>query len=164
MLAPRSKRSSVISGNPFLDPPARWARKILHWSGIPPGIAVFTAEVNKVQDAKVVAHCFSVRVVARDGQVRQIYPPGGVCPPRPPRMWVTGEQIALYRSATSLRAAAADRRAGILPPSRIRHPELLLESIADYFRAKTRAEGVEAERYVLLWTELSVDYNTIFQL
>jgi hypothetical protein len=145
----------------FLDVPSAWARATLHRMGIPPGVPVFTTEVSRTQDAKISALCLDVRAVGSDGRVRQIYPPKGrVCPAPPPRLWVTGEQIALQQSATSLRAAAVERRSGNLPPSRMRHPELLLETIAEHFRARAAAEGRDPERYALLWTESRIDFRS----
>ena len=73
----------------FLDAPAAPARSVLRTAGIPPGIAVFSADVPETPDLKITALCLSVRVVERDGRVRQLHPRAGAgCPSPAPRLWV----------------------------------------------------------------------------
>ena len=145
----------------WLDPPAALARSVLRTAGIPPGVAVFSADVPRTPDLKITALCLSVRIVERDGRVRQLHPRAGAgCPSPAPRLWVTGEEIALYRSATSLRAAVAARFTGALHPSQERHPKLLAESIAEHFRKRARARGFAPERYALLWREATLSERT----
>lgn len=145
----------------FLAPPAALARYILRTAGIPPGVAVFSADVSRTSDAKITALCLEVRSVERDGRVRQLHPRAGDrCPAPAPRLWVTGEEIALYRSATSLRAAVVAQRTGALDPAQQRHPELLAESLAEHFRGRARARGLAPERFALLWRESTLREQT----
>ena len=144
----------------FLDTPVDAARALLHALGIPPGVAVFTADTDRVSDAKLVALCVEVRVVERGGRARRLYPDDGRrCPPAPPRLGAGGEEIALYRSLIVLRAAVAAYRTESASTAE-RHPELLAEWIVEHFRARARARGLDAERFALLWREWRWNYAT----
>ncbi len=145
----------------FLDRATDFARGTLGLAGIPPGIAVFTADTGRAQDAKIAAICLEVRDLSESGTKRQIYPAEDAsCPARPPRLWVRGEQILLDRSVMSLRAAAAARRAGESDPSRTRFAKLLARSIAAHFVGRDRLAGAAADRYALLWREARISYRT----
>jgi len=127
--------------------------------GIPPGVAVFTAEVAAAQDAKIVSQCLRVRAVDPSGRVRQLHPPPGrSCPRPPPRLWVRGEEIALYRSTTALRSAAAAQRDGALASGRRAFARLLAEALGEHFRGRARGLGFAAERYALRWEETRLSY------
>ena len=145
----------------LLDRPAGWARSALDLVGIPPGVAVFTEETSTPRNSKLVALCLRVRVVDVDGRVHEIYPPAGrECPQPAARLWIRGEQIALYRLAATLVSAANARRKGSAGRRQADLPELLLESLADHFRARAHAEGLAPDRYALLWTESRVNYRS----
>ncbi len=95
----------------FLDPPVALARSALALLGIPPGVAVFTADVDVSPDAKIASLCLEARAVEAEGPARRIYPEvGRRCPAPAPRLWVRGEDIALSRFAVIMRSAVASRR------------------------------------------------------
>jgi len=145
----------------WLEAPAALARGILGWVGVPPGVAVFTADAATAAEAKIEDLCLEVRVVESDGRVRRLYPdPEDPCPAPPPRLWVKGETIWLNRAAVSLRAAVAARRNDPERGADRRAPRLLAQSVAEHFRARARAEGLAPERYALRWTESRVDTQT----
>jgi hypothetical protein len=144
----------------FLERPVVWARSLLALAGIPPGVAVFSTETEVLSDALIVSQCFEVRGVAGNAPARRIYPEGGrVCPAPSPRIWVRGEDIALYRFATGLRSAAASQPGESLFRSRERFARLLAETIGEHFRSRAEREFAP-DRYALLWTELHVDYRS----
>lgn len=144
----------------WLDPSATFARGVLGWVGVPPGIAVFSADAA-APSAKIADLCLEVRIVEPGGQVRRLYPDAEErCPEPPPRFWVKGETIWLNRSAVSLRAAVAARRADSSRRPGDRAPQLLAEAMAEHFRARAHAAGFAPERYALLWTESRVDTKT----
>ena len=145
----------------WLDAPGAVARGLLAWAGIPPGVAVFTADSASAAEAKIVDLCLEVRVVEADGRVVRLHPDAGErCPAPQPRIWVKGEEIWLDRSAVSLRAAVAARRQELRRGQSARATRLLAEALAAHFRARAHAEGLAPERYALLWAESRVDTNT----
>lgn len=146
---------------PFLDRPAAWSRTALGWLGIPGGVAVFTSDAGTSPDEKITAQCFEVRIDGEGRPARRLHPDAGrTCPVPAPRLWVRGEDIALYRLAMALRSAVASHRAGALPPSQVRFPRLLAESIGEHFRRRASARHLAPERYALLWREWRIDYAT----
>jgi hypothetical protein len=143
------------------DAPAAGARAALRAVGIPPGIAVFTAEVATPSDSKIRAVCLEARAFAADGRFHVLHPrPNAPCPEPAPRVWVRSEEIALYRFVTSLRNAVVAHRAGALRASQRRHPELLARSIAAHFRSRAESLGLAPTRYALLWRESRIDYRS----
>ena len=144
-----------------LDRATDFARGALGLAGIPPGVAVFTADTGSAPDAKIAASCLEVRGLSEAGARRQVYPAEDAsCPARPPRLWVRGEQILLDRSVMSLRAAVSAHRAGESGPSRARFAKLLAQSIAAHFVGRDRLAGAAADRYELLWREARISYRT----
>jgi len=144
----------------WLDAPAAVARGVLGWAGVPPGVAVFTADSATAAEAKIADLCLEVRIVDASGRARRLHPEAGErCPAPQPRLWVKGETIWLNRATVSLRAAVAARRRD---PSfaRGRTQRLLAEALAAHFRARAHAEGLAPERYALLWAESRVDTST----
>ena len=147
-------RSSIF------ERPVVWARSVLALASIPPGVAVFSTETELSSDILIAAQCFEVRGVAGDAPARRIYPESGrACPAPSPRMWVRGEDIALYRFATGLRSAAGSRGGESRPRSRERFARLLVETMAEHFRSRAEREFAP-DRYALLWTESHVDYRS----
>ncbi len=145
----------------FLDPPVALARSALALLGIPPGVAVFTAEVDTSPDAKIASLCLEARAVEGEGPARRIYPEvGRRCPAPAPRLWVRGEDIALSRFAVGMRSAVASRRAGTLAAAQVRFPRLLAESLAGHIQSRALADGLAPTRYALLWTESRVGYGS----
>jgi hypothetical protein len=144
-----------------LDPPTALARSALALLGIPPGVAVFTAEVDTSPDSKIASLCLEARAVEGEGPARRIYPEAGRrCPAPAPRLWVRGEDIALSRFAVSMRSAVASHRAGTLSAARVRFPRLLAESLAEHIQSRARADGLTPTRYAVLWTESRIGYGS----
>jgi hypothetical protein len=145
----------------FMDPPAALARNALALLGVPPGVAVFTAEVDTSPDSKIASLCLEARAVDAEGLARRIYPEEGRrCPAPAPRLWIRGEDIALSRFPVIMRSAVAARRAGILPATRLRFPQLLAESLAEHIQSRARDDGLTPTRYAVLWTESRVGYGS----
>ncbi len=146
---------------PLFDPPAALCRAVLGWFGVPGGVAVFTSNAGVSPDEKITVQCFEVRVDGGSGSAHRLYPDAHrVCPTPEPRIWIRGEDIALYRLAMGLRSAIASHRAGALPRSRVSYPRLLAESMAEHFRRRAAADALSPDRYALLWTESRIDYAT----
>lgn len=145
----------------LLETPTATARSILHSLGITPAIAVFTSDAARETDEKRTALCIEVRVVERSGHVRRLYPEDGRrCPPPAPRFWFAGEDIALYRSLMVMRAAVASARSGPPGAGRERRPDLLAEWVAEHFRRRAGARGLEPDSYVLQWRESKQSFAT----
>jgi len=147
----------------LFDQPSHLARSTLALAGIPPAVAVFSADTGSAPDAKIAAICLEVRAIS-DGDERQIYPAEDVpCPAVSPRLWVRGEEIFLQRSIVTLRAAVAASRRGDSDRGRMRFAKLLAESIGAHFvRPDVRPQGPEAgeDRMLLLWKESRISYST----
>ena len=137
------------------------ARNMLGVAGIPPAVAVFSADTASAPDAKIAAIRPEVRGISEDGSQMRIYPSeGAVCPAPSPRLWVRGEEIFLHRSLVSLRAAAASRQAGDHDPRRMLFARLLGNSIRGHFVGRARSRAQEADRGLLLWRESRISYET----
>ena len=144
-----------------LDAPTAAARSILHSLGITPAIAVFTTDAAHENDEKTTAFCLEVRIVERGGRVRRLYPEDGTrCPAPAPRFWFAGEDIALYRSLMVLRAAVSLERSGSQWAGRELRPELLAEWLAEHFRGRAAARGLDPDSYVLQWRESKQNFAT----
>jgi hypothetical protein len=138
-----------------------FARNTLGLVGILPGVAVFTADTGRTQEAKIAAICLEVRDLSESGTQRQIYPAEDAsCPAPPPRLWVRGEQIFLDHSVMKLRSAVVAHRAGVAGPARGRYAKLLARSIAAHFVGRDRLAGAAADRYALLLREERISYLT----
>ena len=145
----------------ILDTPAAAARSILHSLGITPAIAVFTTDAAQENDEKTEAFCLEVRVVERSGRVLRLYPEGGArCPAPAPRFWFGGEETALYRSLMILRAGVSSARHAPPGTSRDLRPRLLAEGMAEHFRRRAAARGLDADSYVLQWRESQQSFTT----
>ncbi|MEE2672634.1 MAG: hypothetical protein VX466_02490 [Myxococcota bacterium] len=145
----------------LLEEPAAGARSILHSLGITPAIAVFTSDVARETDVKKTALCIEVRIVEHGGHVRQLYPEAGRrCPATTPRLGFAGEEIALYRVLTVMRAAIASARSGPPGAGRGRRPDLLVEWVAEHFRLRAAAQGLRPDSYVLRWRESKQSFAT----
>ena len=145
----------------ILDAPTAAARSILHSLGITPAIAVFTSDAAHENDEKTTAFCLEVRVVERGGRVRRLYPEDGTrCPAPAPRFWFAGEDIALYRSLMILRAGVSSAYHGPPGASRDLQPRLLAEWVAEHFRRRAAARGLDPDSYVLQWRESQQSFAT----
>ena len=134
----------------ILDTPAAAARSILHSLGITPAIAVFTSDAARENDEVTTAFCLEVRVVEHG--VRQLFPEGATrCPAPAPRFGFAGEDTALYRSLMILRAGVSSARHAIPGASRDLQPRLLAEGLAEHFRRRAAARGLDPDSYVLQW-------------
>lgn len=143
------------------DRVTNFARGALGLVGIPPAVAVFSADTGSAPDAKIAEICLEVRGLRDAGAQRQIYPGlGASCPEPAPRLWVRGEQVFLHRSVVSLRAAVAAHRSGASAPGRMRFAKLLADSIGAHFVRRDGLMGGSADRYLLLWREARISYRT----
>jgi hypothetical protein len=145
----------------IFDAPVAAARSFLHALGITPAVAVFTSDVAQESDEKTAASCFEVRVVERGGRVLRMFPEdGATCPAPAPRFWLTGEETALYRSLMLLRAGVGSARRAPPGAGRDLRPRLLAEGIAEHFRLRAAARGLDPDAYVLQWRELQQSFAT----
>jgi hypothetical protein len=137
------------------------ARDTLAVAGIPPAVAVFSADTASAPDAKIAAICLEVRGISEERSQTRVYPPEGVvCPAPSPRLWVRGEEIFLHRSLVGLRAAAAARQGGDDDPRRTRFASLLASSIRAHFLGRERNTDQRSDRSLLLWRESRISYET----
>jgi hypothetical protein len=143
------------------DGVTEFARHALGLAGIPPAVAVFSADVGSAPDAKIAAICLEVRALRSGDEGRQIYPNAATpCPAPSPRVWVRGEQAFLHRSVVIVRAAVAAHRAGHATPQRMRFARRLAGAIGAHFVRRDQIAGGIADRYALLWEESRISYRT----
>jgi hypothetical protein len=145
----------------IFDGVSEFARRGLAIAGIPPGVAVFSADTATAPDAKIAAICPEVRGLSADGAQTRLYPGEGIaCPAPSPRFWVHGEDIFLHRALVSLRAATASRQRDGGDRRGMRFARLLAGSVGAHFVASRHAGAADSERMLLLWQEARVSYES----